>query len=245
MYEGSDLTVKVYFKEERDACDFQTKLNEWEIHKQLANLNGVEIDPVTPAPVPRPIDLERIRMQDYEPRESESPCQTLDQLHPFRLSVPVTEPVEPGAQLAQYQSIDKLVPHIDHYKCHLKDKAKFKHRQKNESNMVAASWSFHQMMDGLHTTEGIPLVALSVKAVSEQRQSAYDNRYAVTLLLEFFYEELATVFSAKEGARKIDASSWETVVFVRDKVVFEECVKWKLNDTREKWQEHRNFLDHE
>eukprot|EP00980_Cylindrotheca_fusiformis_P024613 scaffold12169_cov132-Cylindrotheca_fusiformis.AAC.1 len=243
MYEGEDLTVKAYFKEVGDACDFQTNLNEWEIHKELVNLKGVEIDPITPAEVPKPCDLERIRLQDYDPRESESPCQTLDQLHSYRLSVPVTEPVEPSAPLVRYQSIDKLVPHICHYKCHLKDKAKFKSLQNDENNMVAASWQFHQMMDGLNTTEGIPLVALSVKAASEQRNAAYDNRYAVTLLLEFYYEHLTAVFVAKESARRVNSSSWETVVYVCDKTEFEKCIVWKFNDTQKKWEEHRAFLE--
>ena len=243
MYNGEDLTVKVYFEEKRDACDFQNNLNEWEIHKQLANLKGVEIDPVTPAEVPKPSDLERIRLQDYVPHGSESPCQTLDQLHSYHLSVPVTEPVEPNTPLVRYQSIDKLIPHIEHYKCHLKDKAKFKSLQNDENNMVAASWPFHQMMDGLNTMEGIPLVALSVKEASEQRLSAYDNRYAVTLLLEFFYKDLAAVFAAKEGARRVSSSSWETVVYVRDKTEFEKCVVWKFNDTQKKWEDHRAFLE--
>jgi hypothetical protein len=59
-YQGEDLMVKGYFKEEGDACDFQTTLNQWEIHKELVNLKGVDIFPVTPAQVQRPSDLEQI-----------------------------------------------------------------------------------------------------------------------------------------------------------------------------------------
>lgn len=244
-YEGDDLTVKAYFENEGKACDFQNALNEWEIHKELANLQGVEIDPVTPAQVSRPTDLERIRLQNYHPEETESPCLTLDHLHSYRLSVPVTEPVEPNAALTRYQSIDKLVPHVNHYKCHLKDKAKFPKLKNNENNMVAASWTFHQLMDGLNTSEGIPLVALSVKATSEHRSTAHDNRFAVVLLLEFFYQELTMVFAAREGARKVDDVSWETKVYVRDKEEFEQFMAWKFNDTKNQWEKHRAFLERE
>jgi hypothetical protein len=81
MYQGEDLIVKAYFEGKGHACDFQTALNQWEIHKELVNLKGVDIDPVTPVQVQRPSDLERIRLQDYDPKDSESPCHTLDQLH--------------------------------------------------------------------------------------------------------------------------------------------------------------------
>ena len=84
-------------------------MNEWEIHKELANLSGVEVDPITPQQVPKPLDLQRIRLQDYVPNESESPCQSINQLHSYRLSVPVTEAVDPTTDLAKYQSIDTLL----------------------------------------------------------------------------------------------------------------------------------------
>jgi hypothetical protein len=78
------------------------------------------------------------------------------------LSVPVTETVKPNSAFVQYQSIDKPMPHIDQYKCHLKDKTKLTSAQYNDNKMVAASWSY-QMMNGLNTVEGTPLVALSVQ----------------------------------------------------------------------------------
>jgi hypothetical protein len=81
----------------------------------------VTLDPLTPAKIDRPSDLKRIYLQNYKPQESESPCQTLNQLHSYRLSVPVTKPVEADTALARHQSMDKLVPHLKHYKCHLKD----------------------------------------------------------------------------------------------------------------------------
>jgi hypothetical protein len=98
----------------------KSALNEWEIHKHLAHLGGVTLDPLTPAPTDKPPDLKRIYSKDYHPQDTESPCQTLDQLHSYHLSVPVTEPADPNTPLVRFQSIDRLVPHLNHYKCHLK-----------------------------------------------------------------------------------------------------------------------------
>ena len=245
-----DLTVKAYFLSYYSACQMQNALNEWEIHKDLANLNGVTLDPLTPSKIDLPANaaLKRIYLQDYHPTDSESPCQTLNQLHSYRLSVPITEPAEMNTPLVQFQSIDKPVPHINHYKCHLKDKAKFRKLQNNENNMVAASWTFHQQLDGLNVQEGIPLVAMSVKDASKDRSASHDNRYRVTLTIAFFYSELATSFAAREGAQRRDRDkikSWETVVYVQDKNLFSECVEWKFQDTMKQWREHRAFLEQE
>ena len=244
-YENDDLVATAYFMNDDSASAFQTAINAWEINKELLHLDGIELDPITPKAVPAPRDLQRIRLQDYHPQDFESPCQSLDQLHSYRLSVPVTEPVEPTTDLARYQSIDKPFPHIAHYKCHLKDKAMFKKFQNDENNMVAASWMFHQQLDGLNVPEGIPLVALSVSEVSEDRVADHGNRYRVVLRLTFYYQELATVFAAMNGAQKVANDAWTSVVYVTDKAIFQECIEWKLQDTNKKWAAHKSFLERE
>lgn len=89
-YQDDDLHVKAYFKTEDNAFDFQTAMNQWEIHKELANLEGVEIKRESPQEVDSPGDLQHIVMQDYKPEDSESPRQSLNQLHSYPLSVPDT-----------------------------------------------------------------------------------------------------------------------------------------------------------
>ncbi|KAG7342462.1 hypothetical protein IV203_007555 [Nitzschia inconspicua] len=244
-YTGNNLTFKAYFRSYEAACAFQNAMNQWEIHKELAHLGGVTLDPPTPAAVPWQSDFTRFYLQDYKPNDHESPCQTLDQLHSYHLSVPVTEPVEPASNLLRYQCIDLPLPHINHYKCHLKDKAKFKQLQWNENNMVAASWLFHQQLDGLNVAEGIPLVALSFKTASNDRLVSHNRRYRVTLLVEFFYQELAAVFAPTGLARKIDETSWEISLYVEDKHMFKECIDWKSANTKKQWDDHREFLNAE
>ena len=245
LYSGDDLLFKAYFYTLEAACGFQNAMYEWEIHKDLAHLDGVNLDPPTPLLVDAKEDFERIYLQHYIPTDSDSQCVTLDQLHYYRLSVPVTEAVEPTTDLARFQCIDKLTPHVKHYKCHLKDKAKFKQLQTNENNMVAASWFFHQQLDGLNVSEGIPLVALSWESASPSPLASHGSRYQVTLLVEFFYSELAASFAQADHAVRIDDKSWRINVYVQDKNLFKECIDWKSAHTRSEWVSHRAFLEDE
>jgi hypothetical protein len=243
-YQNDDLDTKALFLQWEQACGFQSAMNEWEIHKELANLNGVTIDPKTPVEVERPQNVCRIMLQDYRPSDSESPCESLNDLHSYRLSVPVTEAVEPGSLLAQFQSVDKQQPFLLPYKCHLKDKAKFKSLQTNENNMLAASWPFHQMMDGINTEDGLPLVCISVQSQGDSRSASNGDRVPVTLRLEFRNQAAAAGYVGKDRASKcVNETVWDVTVYVSDPKLFCECVAWKQNDTRQKWLEHQQILD--
>jgi hypothetical protein len=215
------------------------------MHQELINLAGVVVDPINPLEVSRPLDLIRILLLDYNAKDSESPCSGLDKLHSYPLSVSSTAGAEPTTSLVRFQSLDKECPDLLHYKCHLKGKATFRNLANNENNMVAASWKLHQMMDGMNTAERIPLVAISIKTASNERSAAHDNRYAVTLSLEFFNETSAMAFAATDQAKKVDKTRWETCVYVMDLALFKECVEWKAKDTAGKWQEHKDLLERE
>jgi hypothetical protein len=243
-YCEDDLNVQALFLDRKEAYDFQNALNEWEIHKELVNLDGVIIDPETPVEIEMPKRTRRIMLQDYRPSDSESPCESLNDLHSYRLSVPTTEAVEPGSALAKFQSVDKQHPILLPYKCHLKDKAKFKALQANENNMLAASWPFHQMMDGLNTEDGLPMVCISVESRGESRSAAHGNRVPVTLQLEFRNQVAAAGYTGNDRASKrINDTVWKVMVYVTDPKLFCECVAWKENDTRQRWLEHQQFLE--
>ena len=243
VYDGNDLAVKAYFKDERAATEFQTALNRWEIHRDLVNLDGIEINPRDPLPVPQPPDLTRFILQDYEPADSESPYDGLDYLESYRLSAPVTEAVEFNDPIAIYQSIDECVGRNKPYKCHLKDKARFKSLARNENNVVAASWSLHQMLDGLNHTDNMSVVKLSVISSSDYSISNQDNRYAIVIQLEFFNAVDAAAFQPREGAAKFDNTTWQTTVYVKDKAEFAEFIRWKGDDTEKQWTLYRRTLE--
>lgn len=243
VYDGNDLTVKAYFKDERAATEFQAALNGWEIHKALVNLDGIEINPRDPVSVPQPPDLTRFILQDYEPTDSESPCDGLDQLESYRLSDPITEAVELNDPIAIYQSLDVCVGRNKPYKCHLKDKAKFKSVARNENNVVAASWPLHQMLDGLNHIDDMSVVKLSVITSSDRKISSQENRYAVVLQLDFFNAVDAAAFQPRVGAKKLDNTTWQTTVHVQDKTEFAKFVKWKGDNTEKQWSIYRRTLE--
>lgn len=221
---------------------------DWEIHKELAHLSGVRIDPKVPFEVDRPKDITRVMMQDYKPSDSESA--SINDLHSYRLSVPTTEMADPGTPLAKYKCLGKQVHGLTPYKCHLKDKAKFKQPQSNENNILAESWTLYQMMDGLITAEGMPTVAISIKSQESHRSAVYANRVAVTLLLEFREPGQAEWFQGNDcnteggpaAKRIVGTNNWETTVFVIDPILFSECIKWKYENTKKAWEVHEEFL---
>lgn len=227
--------MKAYFETYESATRFQSFLNEWELYKDLILLDGVDINPPDTEPINRPSDLTRFYLQHYAPQESESPYETLNQLASYRLSVPITEPLAPTDEVATYQSIDVCVGTNLPYKCHLKDKARFKSVARDANNLLAASWPLHQMLDGLNNRDNMSVVKLSVVSKSPRPIAAQDGRFSVTLRLYFFHDVDANSFQAKNGAGRSGTKQWETVVYGRDPTKFEEFVEWKGNDTQSHW----------
>ncbi len=237
-YSDCNLHVSAYFREARDAMDFQSALNQWEIHKQLANLEGVELTPPDPVLMHDPLDLKRVYLQHYIPGDSESPCQSLDQLHSYHLSVPITEAVEPDDDLSKYQSFEKSSLDLKFYKCHLMNKTRCSSAlQRDENNMLACSWEFRQRLDGMNTKEGIPTVKIKFVAASDLPLAERQHRFRVTLDLTFRSQLLMEDYSARlqGGASRPSDAVWRVVVYVKDKETFKRCVDWKERDTQAVW----------
>lgn len=241
-YEGQNLRGKAYFISYEHASRFGNEMSDWEIHKELVHLQGVELESNTPTKEDDPGDLKRIMLQDYIPGDTESPIYSLHQLHTYRFSAPETTAVDATTPLAIYQCLDKQVIGYNPYKCHLKDKARFKSLQSNENNMVAASWQLHQQMDGLNATEGIPGVRITVHSSTGERSAEHDQRIPVCLNLEFRSQHLASLFQGVVMPRKVDETNWQVTVYVEDPGLFRECVTWKANDTQQKWDAYERFL---
>ena len=217
---------------------------EWEYHKELAHLEGVEMTTRTPEEVEPPHSLDRVYLDLYKPGNTESPCHTLDELRSYRLSIPMTEAVDPDSDLGKYQSIERFSFGHKPYQLHLKDKAKFKDLQANQNNMLCGSWHFHQKLDGLMITEGIPLLAISVAAVAPASSAEHDGRFCVTLNVEFKEKEYMDL-SLKAGY-KTDESNPRiitTEVWVKNPKRFVECVTWKCSDTKAKWAKYEAELE--
>eukprot|EP00977_Amphora_coffeiformis_P007510 scaffold1640_cov161-Amphora_coffeaeformis.AAC.33 len=99
------------------------------------------------------------------------------------------------------------------------------------------------MLDGLNHEDGMSVVKLSVASFSAYTISSKDNRYAIFLQLEFFNAVDAAAFQPREGATKIDNTTWQTTVFARDKTEFVEFVQWKGDETEKQWSLYRRTLE--
>jgi hypothetical protein len=71
-FEGDNLSIQAYFEEKNKALDFQNVLADWNMKKELFGLEGVVVDPINPLEVSRPLDLVRIRLEDYIAKDCES-----------------------------------------------------------------------------------------------------------------------------------------------------------------------------
>ena len=123
---------------------------------------------------------------------------------------------------------------------------KFVSLRNDENNLLCVSWPLHQMMDGLNTDNGVPTVAISVRSRKGTASPDHDDRFPITLLLNFRDDTHAALFQPNdnEGTKRIEGTNdWEVVVYVKDPKVFCSCVAWKLGDTRRQWAAHQNFLD--
>lgn len=159
-----------------------------------------------------------------------------------QLSVPITESGELNGPLSIYQSLGICLGTTKPYKCHLKDKAKYKSVAGNPNNIVAASWPLHQMLDGLNNQDNMSFAKLSILSASDATIATMDNRYAVTLELRFFHTVDALAFQARTDANRRDDRTWETTVDVKDKDEFAGFDEWKGNDTQRQWDEYNSML---
>ena len=81
-----------------------------------------------------------------------------------------------------------------------------------------------------------------MKSASPHKQADNDNRYAVTLAIEFKDVDIANNYQSPEGAKRLDDMSWEVTVYVIDKEIFKTCVDWKYGDTTKKWDAYNTEL---
>mmetsp|Transcript_5923 Transcript_5923/g.9865 ORF Transcript_5923/g.9865 Transcript_5923/m.9865 type:complete len:294 (+) Transcript_5923:101-982(+) len=140
------LFISLYFKKEETALLFSRSLRNWEFDHPNSQMRP---NASLPIQCKRPIGLNPVTFQDYDPDEAaDSPCTSLSNFQGFSLVLP-TEPAEVDSNLKKYQAIESTtwISRVGAYKLHLKDKAisDFKSLRYNDNNMLAASWTFHQV----------------------------------------------------------------------------------------------------
>ena len=191
-----------------------------------------------------------VLLRHYVAGDSESPVQSLNEFDACQSST--CSAVSIGAPLAQFQCLEDadvfegLMPYV----CHVKPKAQFDKLKNKEYNTIAASWTFHQMFDGLNTTDletgenNLPLVTIKPLKTEIREEMVGDpprKWKKVEVELEYRDSVFAKRIALKPGSTKISDTKWKTFVHVEDAKNFCECLEWKNADTCRKWMQADQF----
>ena len=243
--------MDLYFESKEKAMLFQTSLNLWNDKRPLGpRLPQPEVELRQEANAVHP--LERVLQSSYNPKDSESPCDSVDKLK-GQYSAPASS-IDLNDDLSKYQSFE--APHwlragrSKAYRLHLKNKGQsYGHDRalaNNENNMVAGSWQFHQFFDGLNMENNMPCIALKPGEVgAEVMFEGQHKRRRVHVTIECYDDDVASVMRAslKEGSKSVSQTVFASEVYVTNPKTFVECLQWKYDHTKKLWQAIQDDLD--
>lgn len=155
-------------------------------------------------------------------------------------------PVSDTSPLYRWQTFEDTVKVPNPYECHIYPKSKG--GSSGLHNLVAASWSFHQLFDGLKLQFPPDVPGLVVEFVSADGTSveASDGvRHKVNVVIRFFDDEhnvrLKETFvdQLKSGSTVNEDGSIQSFVHVLDVNAFEMSLGLKQTLTRYMWKEYR------
>ena len=139
---------------------------------------------------------------------------------------------------------DEFGPRHNPYACHLIPKG-WREWANNDNNFLAATWKFHQELDGLNVVPtGIPTLLVEFVRDSDSRELAEDGwRHKVEVRVRFRTEELANemkegFFRMKPGS-VVDGSTIRTHVHVKDPIDFKTCLDVKRSLTKNIWARNK------
>ena len=239
--DGLDLQIRLLFKSERDAEEFQTKLNSFASeHSHFRNKLNLtrRVDRVSIT-----AELDRVMRDDYSPGDNtDSPELSLNDVFSDTVSV-VSMGGDTSRTLQALEDTTVVASFGSQwYKCHLIPAADKENLLRNDpDNFIYASWQFHQLLDGLNTPSGIGL-AISLDLDSQPTieevavNDLYAERYKVFVILHFESAQVANVFQAmlKFGTVKIDDTHFKSFIHVRSFANFSKCIAEKLRDQKRK-----------
>jgi hypothetical protein len=238
--DGVDLQIRLLFKSERDAEDFQTKLNSFASeHPHFREKLNVtrRISRVNIA-----VELERVMRTDYDSGDNDdSPEMSLNDVLSDSASI-VSMRGDTSRTLQALEDTNVVANFGSQwYRCHLIPACAKDPLKNDPDNFIYASWPFHQHLDGLHTTSGIGLaISLdnSSPSIAEEVlvNNSYERRHRVIILIHFEAVEVANIFQAmlKTGTTRIDDTCFKSFIHVRSVENFSKCVSKKLLDQKKK-----------
>lgn len=248
-YDGqsSDLHISLVFMSQREAMLFQRFLGAWHLENPLVvKPNAVRMEEVEVVTLENG-ELKGVSLHHYDPEESESPLQTLEDLPGSRASSVGTN-ISSTNPIVLHQSIEKPSEFmvLRAQKCHIKARSKCRESEKlNPNNLMGATIHLHKFFDGLGTIdpvtgeEDIPLVAIKPLGVTGYGivGEPPKTRKILELEVEFRHITIADTVNLKEGSIKINDLKYKTSILVEDAEKCRNFFNWTYDKTKKKWKE--------
>lgn len=250
-YDGNDLHIDLYFKSEEKAMQFQTNLRQWNFKRPYFPIEQPDVEPLQ---VTGPHPLVPVLLNQYEGKDSSSPCMSLEDLRGSPSAR--ASSIEPDTDLGKYQALERpewlQLGGAKPYRLHLKNQGPaYRHDPSlasDDNNMLAGSWPFHQFVDGLNMPDKLPIIALKPGDIMEEIEvEGGQKRRKVMVDLECRDENtVEAVFTMlKPGSTRTGPLAFSTFVLVKDPSMFKDCLQWKYDDTKRKWKAVQDALDAE
>ena len=256
--DDDDLQIILLFREERSADLFRTFLSQWYLNNPLVVRYGdvvVEED-VKVLYIHYP-SMERVELAHYTATESDSPIQTLEELHRVPTSDSHVSALSFGTPIAQFQCLERpeIFTHRQPVQCHIKPRKDFKRLVSNDNNQLGLSREFHDFFDGTITIDqksgknNVPLFAIKPPERGDFKEEVIGSpplkRKRVEVVIECRDDTVGDKVSKhlKMGSKKMSGTQFKTFVHVEDAKMFCDCLEWKYKDTCKRWEEADTWMD--
>jgi hypothetical protein len=244
---SSDLSINLLFASREKAELFQNELlNFAYLHPHFGEKLRLDKAITDVEVLSQP---ERIFHRDYISSDNdESPEMSLNDI----LQNPSVSAVTIGNSAFNLQALEeeRIVRQFDSkwYKCHFISATNKKYN-KNPNNIMYASHSFHQLFDGLNTTQGVGVLVKFFTFGDEEdvlvSESTYEKRRKVIVTILFRDKDIATSYGPilKIGTKKIDDYSYLSFLYAKDGETMKYCLEQKY--ATDSWLENISSVSEE
>ena len=239
--DSNDLSVHLLFANRFYAEEFQNALTKFAInHSHFQRKLTIEKNISIVTLVAEPF---RVFYTDYNPEDNEdSHDMSLNDILSDSNSV-TSIFHDPLLALQAVEGIHAVLAFGSKwYRCHLIS-AKNKKYNKEEDNVIYASWPFHQQFDGLNSLDGIGIAICFKKNLGEEEVlvnhvGQYESRHKLEVSVEFKSPDLAYTFERllKEGTTREEDGSYTTFLYARNAKMMEFCLDAKYKETKQIWK---------
>ncbi|KAL3904312.1 MAG: hypothetical protein SGPRY_011335 [Prymnesium sp.] len=95
-----------------------------------------------------------------------------------------------------------------------------------------------QFFNALNVVSNYLRIAVRPAGVGEEVDLDGQKRRKVTVNIECYDEDVAAVINArlKQGSMKVGPLTYSSDLYVTNPAIFNECLQWKYDNTKEQWQ---------